>query len=65
MLEVYAYNAGKGDCIRIRFAETHNVFVDSGVLSFASSFKNICNQIINDGESLDALILTHVDDDHI
>lgn len=65
MLEVYAYKAGKGDCIRIRFSENHNIFVDSGVLSFASSFKNICSQIIKDGESLDALILTHVDDDHI
>ena len=27
MLEVYAYNAGKGDCIRLRFTGMHNIFV--------------------------------------
>lgn len=65
MLEVYAYKAGKGDCIRVRFADTHNIFIDTGVIGFASKFKDICNEIIVGGETLDALILTHVDDDHI
>ena len=65
MLEVYAYNAGKGDCIRIRFGEGHNIFVDSGVIRFAKSFIQICSDIIAAGEKLDVLILTHVDDDHI
>lgn len=65
MLQLYAYNAGKGDCIRIRFAETHNIIIDSGVIRFASRFKQICNDIISSGQTLDALILTHVDDDHI
>ena len=65
MLEVYTYNAGKGDCIRLRFAEKHNIFIDTGVMSFACRFKAICDEIIKDGEILDALILTHVDDDHI
>ena len=65
MLEVYAYNAGKGDCIRLRFGETHNVFIDTGVTRFASSFRNLCNQIKQTGETLDVLALSHVDDDHI
>ena len=65
MLEVYTYNAGKGDCVRLRFAETHNIFIDSGVTRFASKFKQICDSIIAAGETLDVLILTHVDDDHI
>lgn len=65
MLEVYTYNAGKGDCIRVKFAETHNIFIDTGVTRFAPKFKQICNKIIADNETLDALILTHVDDDHI
>lgn len=65
MLEVYTYNAGKGDCIRLRYAESHNIFIDSGVTRFAPKFKLICNQIIAAGETLDVLILTHVDDDHI
>lgn len=65
MLEVYAYNAGKGDCIRIRFADTHNIIIDSGVMRFAPDFKRLCDRILASGETLDALILTHVDDDHI
>ena len=65
MLEIYAYNAGKGDCIRIRFSESHNIFIDTGVMRFAPSFKRICDQIQSCGETLDALILTHADDDHI
>lgn len=65
MLEVYAYNAGKGDCIRLHFADTHNIFIDSGVTRFAPTFDRLCAQIEQEGETLDALILTHVDDDHI
>lgn len=65
VLEIYTYNAGKGDCVRLRFAETHNIFIDSGVTRFASEFKRICDQIIASGDTLDILILTHVDDDHI
>lgn len=65
MLEVYTYNAGKGDCIRIHFAESHNIFIDTGVTAFAHKFKRICDEIVNMGETLDILILTHVDDDHI
>ena len=65
MLEVYAYNAGKGDCIRLRFAGTHNIFIDTGVNRFAPTFRCLCNQIKQSGETLDALVLTHVDDDHI
>ena len=65
MLQLYAYNAGKGDCIRIRFAETHNIIIDSGVIRFAPKFNQLCREIISSGQTLDALILTHVDDDHI
>lgn len=65
MLQVYAYNAGKGDCIRLHFADTHNIFIDTGVSRFAPMFEHLCNQIKQSGETLDALILTHMDDDHI
>ena len=65
MLEVFAYNAGKGDCIRIHYAETHNIIIDSGVMRFSPNFKRICDSVIQDRETLDALILTHVDTDHI
>ena len=65
MLQVYAYNAGKGDCIRLHFADTHNIFIDTGVSRFAPMCEHLCNQIKQSGETLDALILTHMDDDHI
>ena len=65
MLDLYVYKAGKGDCIRLRFADTHNIFIDTGVMSFGNKFKNLCDDILSAGETLDALILTHVDDDHI
>lgn len=69
MLEVYTYNAGKGDSIRIRYGDApdriHNIFIDTGVTRFAPVFRDICNEILLAGESLDILILTHVDNDHI
>ena len=65
MLEVFAYNAGKGDCIRIHYAGTHNIIIDSGVMRFSPNFKRICDSVIQERETLDALILTHVDTDHI
>lgn len=68
MIEVYAYNAGKGDCIRIRFGndhDYHNIFIDTGVTRFGPTFRSILEEIQIAGEALDLLILTHVDDDHI
>ena len=65
MLEVFAYNAGKGDCIRIHYAGTHNIIIDSGVMRFSQNFKRICDSVIQERETLDALILTLVDTDHI
>lgn len=65
MLEIYAYNAGKGDCIRLRFGDGHNVFIDTGVTRFGAKFKQLLNSILSSHETLDALILTHVDNDHI
>ena len=68
MIEVYAYNAGKGDCIRVRFGseqDYHNIFIDTGVTRFGPTFRSILADIQASGETLDLLILTHVDDDHI
>lgn len=65
MLEIYAYNAGKGDCIRIRYDELRNIFIDTGVTRFGAEFKRICDEIKASEEKLEVLILTHVDDDHI
>jgi beta-lactamase superfamily II metal-dependent hydrolase len=69
MLEIFNYNAGKGDCLRIRFTgisgKIHNIIVDSGVIRFGSSFKSICEGIHKMGEVIDYLFITHEDEDHI
>ena len=58
VIEIYTYNAGKGDCIRIRYGTSciHNIFIDSGVIGFGRNFAQICKVT---GESLDALILVY------
>lgn len=56
--------SGKGDCIHLRY-NGHNIIVDSGPTSSAGAFRSLCDAIIATGESLDTLIITHYDDDHI
>ena len=65
MNEIYTYNAGKGDCIRVRFGKGYNIIIDTGVTRFAAVFKRICDKILSESETLDLLVLTHVDSDHI
>ncbi len=65
MLEIYTYNAGKGDCIRIRFGNRHNIIVDTGITRFASKFLDLCKDIERNKEIIDAVIITHMDDDHL
>lgn len=56
--------SGKGDCLHLRF-NGHNVIIDSGPTSSAGAFRNLCDAILATGERLDALIITHYDDDHL
>lgn len=69
MLQIFNYTAGKGDCIRLRYigksGMIRNAIIDTGVIRFASRFYSICSEILDAGEQVDVLILTHVDDDHI
>lgn len=69
MLSVFNYNAGKGDCIRIRYEGTsgvfHNIMIDSGVICFGKEFASICEEIETTGERIDALVISHVDTDHL
>lgn len=64
MLQIFNYNAGAGDCIRLRF-QGYNVVIDTGVVRFGFRFGEICNEIEKGGEKIDLLILTHADADHI
>lgn len=61
--------SGKGDCIHLRFigdsATPHNIIIDSGPTSTAGEFRKLLSVIKATGEMLDALIITHYDDDHI
>lgn len=71
MIQIFNYNAGKGDCIRLRYigksGEAKNIMVDSGVLraDFGYRFKQICNSLVESKEQIDIFILTHIDNDHI
>ena len=54
MLQVFNYNVGRGDCIRLRYAGIsgvlHNILIDSGVSRFGLEFEFICQKIISDHE---------------
>lgn len=56
-----------GECIWIRFGEKNytNIIVDSGPAAFAKGFRDLIDIIKENGETVDLLILTHIDDDHI
>lgn len=68
-LTISTIRSGKGDCVHICFigssGQPHNIIVDSGPTSSAGEFRNLLTSIIRSGETLDALIITHYDDDHI
>lgn len=69
MLEIYTYDAGKGDCLRIRFCDEkgayRNISVDSGTRRFGSSYISIFQDIQGAGESVDMQLITHTDEDHL
>lgn len=66
MLQVFNYNAGRGDCIRLRYigisGVLHNILIDSGVSRFGLEFKSICQKILSDYEKIDVVLITHVSD---
>lgn len=69
MLQLFNYNAGKGDCLRLRFkglsGARHNIVIDAGVSRFGPRFAAIGKDIAAAGEQIDVLIITHMDDDHL
>ena len=68
-ISIDTIRSGKGDCIHLRFVGDagipHNVIIDSGPSSTAGEFRRLIASIISTGESLDALFITHYDEDHI
>lgn len=68
-IEVSTIRSGKGDCIHLRYYDNsiqpHNIIIDSGPTSSSGAFRALVNSILSAGEPLDALFITHYDDDHI
>lgn len=63
-ITISSIRSGKGDCIHLRYNGC-NLVIDTGPTSSAGAFRNLCETILATGECLDALIITHYDDDHI
>ena len=57
-----------GDCIHLRFGrerDWHNIVIDSGPAGCAAKFRRLLTEIKAQGEIIDLLCFTHMDDDHI
>lgn len=67
MVQLYSYQAGAGDFFLLRFGEnpTHNFIIDGGDSTCKIKFKKLLSEIKQRGEQVDALLLTHFDNDHI
>lgn len=68
MVDVYMLAANEGDCILIRYGndkEKHNILIDGGTETCGRNVKKIIESCNNNGEKMDVIIVTHVDEDHI
>lgn len=58
----------QGDCVHLRFYSEdgwHNIIVDSGPAGTAGVFRKLLEKIKKQGETIDLLCFSHIDDDHI
>ncbi len=68
MLSVCMLPAGRGDFFIIEYGddqENHSVFIDGGDASGMAVYKKILTYYYTQKKIIDALIFTHIDDDHI
>lgn len=68
MVSVSMLPAGKGDFFIIGYGtgcENHFVFIDGGDISGIAVYKKILTDYYEQNKVIDALIFTHIDDDHI
>lgn len=65
--QIVIQESSNGDCIWVRFGKDkkYNIVIDSGPGVFAGKFRQMIKQINSNDETVDLLILTHIDDDHI
>ena len=60
--------ANSGDCLHLRFQSSYgwnNVIIDSGTSATADKLRALLKQIKDNGEKVDLLCFSHIDNDHI
>ncbi len=66
-MEINLLESFEGDCIHLRFGTKgkKNIIIDSGPERFGEEFYKLIKSISDKGEKVNALFLTHIDNDHI
>ena len=62
--EIHFINVGQGDAIAIKFANDEVMLIDSGISSNKAKLFNYLDNMILTGNTIDYLVLTHIDADH-
>lgn len=70
MVKLFSCKAHDGDYFWLRYKHDeekryHNIVIDGGRKSNASDFCEMLKRIYENGEQVDAMLLTHFDQDHI
>lgn len=69
MIKLHTYDAGKGDCLLLKYqgrsGKNRNILVDSGTSRFERQLSQLEQNIIDAGEQIDLVVITHVDNDHL
>ena len=68
MVDVYLLAANEGDCIFIRYGDNekkHSILIDGGTATCGRNVKRIIEFCNHNGEEMDMIFVTHVDEDHI
>lgn len=70
MVKLFSSKAHDGDYFWLRYKHDeeklyHNLVIDGGRKSNASDFYEMLKHICKNGEQIDAMVLTHFDQDHI
>lgn len=67
MINVYMLPADEGDFLWISYGETkqHHILIDGGMESSGEEYSRIVTHICQREETIEAIILTHIDSDHL
>jgi len=63
--------AGNGDCVLISFRNqtegTSNILIDggNGIANYKEHIQPVLEQVVRNGQKLDLVVITHIDQDHI